>query len=245
MAIDIYILNLPREMKRRYMTEGALRAKGVPSSKIHIWEANDDQDYEKTRQVCEAAIADGFPQYQSFLDKGQHNACNIAHLTQSWNWCRFFRHLIEEQKTALLIQDDVMLGPKMTYEVLNKMVDCLQDRNKIFHYFTLWIRWFKNKGKINPKPIMENHYITRGVYSKGCDMAQVITPQGADSLLSKFEGYFYPVLEDLVFDQLKHQDGFYTLIDEEPFSCKKWTRESTIRLEGVDGFIRPIENTKD
>ena len=247
MGIDIYILNLPREMKRRYMTEGALRAKGVPPSKIHIWEANDDKNYEKTREVCDAAIADGFPQYQSFLDKGQHNACNIAHLTQSWNWCRFFRHLIDEQKTAMLIQDDVMLGDQMTYQALNEMVECLSDQDKIFYYFTLWIRWFGRRKKFNPKLVPENPHIIQGIYSKGCDMAQVITPEGAELLLSRFEGYFYPVLEDLIFDNLdlKHHAGFYALSDEEPFSCQKMTRESTIRLEGVNGFVRPIDTTKD
>ena len=245
MAIDIYILNLPRATHRFESCSKELRAREIPVESIHTWVANDDMDYEKTREVCEAAIADGFPKYQSFLDKGQQNACNIAHLTQSWNWCRFFRHLIEAQKTALFIQDDVMLGPEMTYQVLNEMVDCLHDRNGIFLYFTLWIRWFNSRASINPKPLMENPHITRGIYSKGCDMAQVITPQGAAFLLSKFEGYFYPVLEDLVFEELKHRDGFYTLIDEAPFSCRKWTRASTIRLEGIDGFVRPIDTTKD
>ena len=250
MGIDIYILNVPREVKRRYVTEGALRAKGVPSSKINVWKANDDIDYEKTRQVCEAAIADGFPEFQVRLDNGQHNKKGIVHVTQSWNYCRFFRHLMDKQKTALLIHDDVMFGEKMTYSVLNEMVGCLHNRDEIFRYWTLWIRWFESKENINPKPIPENSNITRGIYNKGCDMAQVITPTGAEFLLSKFEGYFLGVLEELIFYQLKHQVGFYTLIDEEPFGCNKLTRESTIRSsEGYkrspEGFIRPIEETKD
>lgn len=227
------------------MCQGALRAKGTPVYRIQVWEAQDDLNYKKTREVCEAAIADGFPQYQSFLDEEQHNACNIAHLTQSWNYCRFFRHLIDEQKTALLIHDDVMFGEGMTYSVLNEMVDYLHDTDELFRYFTLWIRWFGVKDKINPKPTSENPYISKNIYSKGCDMAQVITPLGAEFLLAKFEGYFYPMLEDLIFDQLNRRVGFYTLINEETFSCEKWTRESTIRLEGVDGFVRPIEETKD
>ena len=241
--IDVYILNVPREIKRRYITEGALRAKSVPPSKTHIWEANDDRDYEKTRQVCEAAIADGFPEFQARLDNGQHNEHNIAHLTQSWNYCRFFRHLIDEQKTALLIHDDVMFGEGMTYQVLNEIVECLHNRDEVFRYFTLWIRWFNRKESFDPKSIPENPHITRGIYSKGCDMAQVITPHGAEFLLSKFEGYFFGVLEDLIFHQLGPRVGFYTVIDETSFACRKSTRESTIR--SAEGFVRPIDTTMD
>ena len=76
MIDNVYILNLPREIKRRYVTEGGLLAKGVPLSKINVWEANDDRDYEKTRHVCEAAIADGFPEFQVHLDNGWHNHYN-------------------------------------------------------------------------------------------------------------------------------------------------------------------------
>lgn len=225
------------------MCQGALRAKGVPLSKIHIWRANDDQDYEKTRHVCEAAIADGFPEFQVRLDNGQHNVGNIAHLTQSWNYCRFFRHLIDEQKTALLTHDDAMFGPEMTYEVLNEMVNCLQNRDEVFRYFTLWMRWLDSEERSDPKPIPENPHVTRGIYIKGCDIAQVITPQGAEFLLAKFEGYHLGVLEDLIFTELKHRVGFYTLIDEEPFSTQKLIRKSMIRADV--GFIRPIESTKD
>lgn len=255
MDIDIYILNLPRDTYRYNLCYKNLCAKGVPIQRIHTWVANDDRDYEKTRQVCEAAIADGFLKYQSFLDRGEHDQWNIAIFAQSWNYCRFFRHLIDEQKTALLIHDDVGFGNEMTYEILNEMVECLQNRDEVFRYLTLWA--FGDKRKKDYAFVPENPHIVRGIYYYGCDMAQVITPQGAALLLSKFEGYFPPQLEDFILKDWHQAVGFYAIYainEESPLRCQNIIHyRSNIFIENVDHYstdvnaqyIRPIETTRD
>ena len=248
MGIDIYILNLPRVTHRLTLCRQELYARGIPIEKIHTWVANDDRDYEKTHQVCEAAIADGFPKYQSFLDRGEHNRQNIAIFTQSWNYCRFFRHLKDEQKPALLIHDDMRLIQRVPVELygdLNKIVDFLQNQDEIFYFLALW-PWYKEAGDV----VLENPHILRGIYRSGADLAQVITPQGAELLLSRFEGYYPPRLESFLEHDLNQTVGFYTMGRHSPIRCEKFIEGSSIHNDKdtiIAGhpFIRPIKTTRD
>ena len=71
--MDIYIMNIQAEQKRRYICEGALFAMGTPFVHVKRWIAIDDLNYIKTRELLEDAIADGFPGFQSHLDRGLQN----------------------------------------------------------------------------------------------------------------------------------------------------------------------------
>ena len=244
MDIDIYILNLPRDTHRLTLCHKELCARGIPAEKIHTWVANDDRDYEKTRQVCEAAIADGFPKYQSFLDRGEHNKRNIAIFTQSWNYCRFFRHLIEIQKDAVLIHDDMKFSPRMTYASLNEVIDFLHNRDEPFYFLTL--RVFNTDSERIEVP--ENPDITYGIYNSSSDTAQVITLEGAEFLLSEFEGYSPPRLEHYLGETFCHKHlsqnaGIYSVRYRSPINCQKFIDGSNII--GPNGYFRAISTTSD
>ena len=246
MGIDIYILNLPRETHRFSLCHKELCARGIPTEKIHTWVANDDRDYEKTRQVCEAAIADGFPKYQSFLDKGQHNEEGIAIFTQSWNYCRFFRHLIETQKDAVLIHDDMKFDPGMTYATLNEVIDFLHNRDEPFYFLTLRMRKDLSM-ELEPEFGTENRFVLNGIniHSPSPDTAFVITPQGAE-LLSEFEGWFPPRLERCLYS-LGRREGSYS-VGYSTINCHKFIRGSDIFDHSPGSnhpLLRLVETTRD
>ena len=78
MIDEVVILNLPRCVDRKDHCIRKLIESGTPPNKIQVWEAKDDMGYEKTRQVCEAAIADGFPHFGDFLERRLQNRHPIA-----------------------------------------------------------------------------------------------------------------------------------------------------------------------
>ena len=244
MGIDIYILNLPRSTHRLTLCREELCARGIPIEKIHTWVANDDWNYEKTRQVCEAAIADGFPKYQSFLDKGQHNKEGIAIFTQSWNYCRFFRHLIETQKDAVLIHDDMKFDLGMTYESLNEVTDFLHSRDELFYFLSLRIDQ-KIHTKLTREFGTEHRFVFNGVHrnNRSPDTAFVITPQGAELLLSEFEGRFPPRLEVWILNFNQHV-GFYS-VNVSGIMCHKFIHGTDIFTDDYSDFARPLETTAD
>ena len=247
MGIDIYILNLPRATHRLTLCREELCAKGIPIEKIHTWVANDDRDYGKTRQVCEAAIADGFPKYQSFLDKGQHNKEGIAIFTQSWNYCRFFRHLIEIQKDAVLIHDDMKFDQGMTYASLNEVIDFLHNKDEPFYFLTLRMRKELSM-ELAREFSTENRFVLKGIdiHSPSPDTAFMITPQGAEFLLSEFEGWFPPRLERCLYSFGRHAE-FYSA-RYSTINCHKFIHGSDIFDHSPGSnhpLLRSVETTKD
>ena len=249
MIDSVYILNLPREIKRRYVTEGGLLAKGVPLSKVNVWVANDDRDYEKTRQVCEAAIADGFPEFQVHLDHGWHNDYNIGLLTQTWNYCRFFRYLADIDETVLLIHDEMKLG--MEFNHLVGMTAELQGRDPHFMYLTLWMQ-YPNKERLPLCTLKENSKIARGLYEWGTDMAQIMNSKCA-RLFSDLPSYYPARFEQYVSDVHCDTTGFYTLVNKKLQARRIADHDSRHyvpsrilnRVEGKGRFCRYIEDTRD
>ena len=103
---EVVILNLPRCVDRKDHCIRQLIERGTPPNKIQVWKAKDDMDYEKTRHVCEAAIADGFPHFGDFLERGLQNRHPIAIVAQAWNYLRVFREYSQNDKTIVLLHDD-------------------------------------------------------------------------------------------------------------------------------------------
>ena len=156
--MNVYILNLEVEQKRRYMCEGALFAMNAPFKRVKRWIAKDDFEYEKSSDVIRAAIRDGFPSFQSYLDKGQQNKDGIAIYTQTWNYCRFWRYLIENNETAMLIQDDRKL--RSPYPRMLEIFEELISFDPNFQFLSLW--YVEKRGRT--QSATGSPYIRRLVY---------------------------------------------------------------------------------
>ena len=210
--MDVYIMNIQAEQKRRYMCEGALFAMGTPFVKVKRWIAIDDLNYIKTRELLEDTIADGFPGFQSYLDRGMQNEHNIGIYGQMWNYCRFWRHVVEKNKTVMLIQDD----RRFCVPYL-KMIEVVEDviRKPDFHFMSLWCKQQYIPEKNLPlRLISKESPIAYGIYEGGACAGHIVSPKGAQWLIENVIGHVPPRIEWAVLAKARDNDNFYTLVDE-------------------------------
>ena len=106
MIDKVYILNIATETRRRDLCYQKLCEAGTPAEKIEVFEASTHDQFEKTRQLCEAAAAEKFGFFQKLLDTKYYNTCHIGYLAQAWSYLRFYRHIQETGETAILLHDD-------------------------------------------------------------------------------------------------------------------------------------------
>ena len=255
--LPIYILNIRSNQKRRYLCEGALFAKETPFERIKHWWAIDDGNYMRTRELCDKAIEDGFPQFQEYLDKGQHNEYGIGMFAQTWNYCRFWRHLIENDEIAVLTQDDRLLG--CTYPRLMELYAEIQAFDPEFRFMSLWCKESVVEksfpGRLPFRYIYEGASIAEGIYENGTCAGHIITPVGAKKMIEMVAGIFPPRVEFAVNTHIRkkgYPPHFYTLVNEEE------NMKHLVKIEGYvgsqifdhspnapDGFLRPIYTTMD
>ena len=257
--MNVYILNLEVEQKRRYMCEGALFAMNAPFKRVKRWVAKDDFEYEKSSDVIRAAIRDGFPSFQSYLDKGQQNKDGIAIYTQTWNYCRFWRYLVENNETAMLIQDDRRL--RVSYPRMLEIFQELISFDPDVEFLSLWCNQeVAHKSFSDRLPfrfISEDSPIAYGIYENGACAGHIVTPTGAKVLLDIVPGFFPPRAEHgarveyAVSKQCVRRDHFYTLVDETQnithlvADNRSYLPPRIISGKGPDGYVRPIHTTSD
>ena len=211
--MDVYIMNLQAEQKRRYMCEGALFAMGTPFVHVKRWIAIDDLNYVKTRELLEDAIADGFPGFQSYLDRGLQNKDGIGIFCQMWNYCRFWRHVVAENKTVMLIQDDRRFCapyPKMM-EIAKEVI-----QKPDFYFMSLWCKQQYIPEKNLPlRLISKESPIASGIYEGGACAGHIVSQKGAQWLIENiFRNDLSPRVEWAVRVASSANANFYTFVDE-------------------------------
>ena len=243
--MNVYILNIQSAEKRRYMCEGALFAMKFPFKNVKHWEAIDDWNYEFTSDMMRDAIKDGFPAFQQYLDKGQQNEYNIGTFTQTWNYCRFWRHLVDNNETAMLIQDDRKINAK--YCEITGLLEAITEIDPEFMFMSLWSKGIEDQF-LPMRWVSEELPIAHGIYACGACAGHIVSPQGAQWLIDNIIGYFPPRVEYAVLARCREKDHFYTLADEE-LNVDHLVTDNRDYLPGgiisEDGFVRPIHTTAD
>ena len=250
--MNVYILNLEVEQKRRYMCEGALFAMNAPFKRVKRWIAKDDFEYEKSSDLLRDAINDGFPGFQKCLNNKQQNREGIAIYAQAWNYCRFWRHLVEKNETALLIQDDRKLRrpyPRML-EIFKELIGFDPD----FEFLSLWCKQeVVHKafpGRLPFRLISEDSPVAQGIYENGACAGHIVTPKGAEVLLDLIPGHSPARVEFVVNALSVGKEHFYTLVDEKEnithlVEDPEYIPGRILSDDSTDGFLRPIETTTD
>ena len=179
MSIDaVYILNLGRLKDSRIWCYNGLIESGCPEDIIETFPAIDNEIYKTARDLVDAA-AEEFPIFSSLIGR----TADIAHLSQCWSKLRWYRHLIENDQTAMLIQDRRYLT--ISYQELLESMDLLKQSDPDFLYAVLDyamdsaitdIRWVPNSLWI--------HDID---HVGQADWGQVVTPAGAEFIISNFD----------------------------------------------------------
>lgn len=242
--MNVYILNIPSNTKRRYMCEGALFAMEFPFANVKHWVAIDDWCYKLTSDMLRDAIEDGFPAFQKYLDKGQQNEYNIGTFTQTWNYCRFWRHLIENNETAMLIQDDRKI--KSTHSEMTEILENILEFDPEFMFMSLWSKGIEDKF-LPIRWISDGSPIAHGIYACGACAGHIVTPKGAEWLIENVIGYFPPRVEYAVIGKCQTKPHFYTLADEDISLDHLVDNRDYLPggIIGKDGDVRPIHTTSD
>ena len=248
--MNVYILNLEVEEKRRYLCEGALFAMNTPLKRVKRWIAKDDFAYSKSSDLLRDAIDDGFSGFQKCLDNKQQNREGIAIYAQAWNYCRFWRHLAENKETAMLIQDDRKL--RRPYPRKLEIFEELIGFDPDVEFLSLWCkqevvhRAFP--GRLPFRLISEGSPIAQGIYENGACAGHIVTPKGAEVLLDLIPGHSPARVEFAINALSVGKAHFYTLVDEKENITHLVDKEAYIpgRIlsdDSTDGLLRPIYTT--
>ena len=240
MIDEVVILNLPRCPDRKDHCINKLIERGTPPNKIRIWEAKDDIDYEKSRHVCEAAITDGFPHFGELLERGLQNRRPIAIITQAWNNLRMLREYSQSDKTIVFLQDDWYFREPCDFEYVNYIVRYGMNLDDNLKYISLW---YNNKDNRVIDGILPEKLLVHGFVGLCHDVAMVLTPSGAETIMDLWINQFSLPLESLFYSLTSTSMlGFYT-------SVKHLVRcsgiSSTIYRKDAQGPIRKVKATAD
>lgn len=184
--ISFNILNLERRKDRRDVTAGSLQTLGVPFHVIVFHKAPDAMEYETTRDLCDAAVADGFPIFETY-----RNNYNKGSIATFWGGCRMLRYIASEEHPysyGYYNQDDIIF--KMPYRKLQEILMYLERYSRDTYqspFFILQMRTFFGKPYKNtyePRPIFPSSYIQQGLYGKG-EIGLVFSKKGAAFLLEQ------------------------------------------------------------
>ena len=177
MINKIYVLNLPHRQDRRYFMAGHLETVGVREDEVRFFEAKYGKDYESLDAIIDAAISDGFPEFE----QDRHQTETTTRLSYRWNWCRMMREIIKSGQIVLVLLDDRML--KIRWDHLCTTVNRLVHNHGPFDILQVgWSNWLGDNGYV-PGQIVDG-FIARGLRSLG-DWGTVLSPSGAKKVLSE------------------------------------------------------------
>ncbi len=259
-------MNLLRHQTRRDFGNGALVAMDVPYEEIVVWEGKDAFSYEKTYQLYEDAVADGFVHFQYMLTDYADDWMPIAFASHHWNWCRILRYIATELcETAIVLLDDIYFSKR--FEVMIDIRDYAEqmaahDETPLKIVGLNYNDRAKPEFRVpNAKLIPPDNRLFRGIPSNAFDTASIITPLGAEWLLEEWvrlgtEYHIYsPILEHTYTVEFRRFgvdifSGIYC-VGRPEFICymNKSVAPSTMHVETDTGtdfsrYIRPAKETQ-
>lgn len=184
--MKIIRLNLERHHTRKDFGNGALVAMRFRFEDIIIWKGKDNLPYQKTYQLYEDAVQDGFPHFQHLLDTHADNKMPITFASQHWNWCRILRHIANDHDEPVVVLLDTFflnVGPKTIVNILNDAQTAAATDKVLLKFVALNYdkTAIKNLEFVPP----DNRFI-RGTPSYAVDACSIISPIGAEFLLEKW-----------------------------------------------------------
>ena len=102
---EILVLNLTDRMDRYYSVYGALHAAGTPMERIQRWEAMPASEYKNIGALVDAAVKDGFPEFQTLLENKKFSQ-RLTKGAQFWSYCQMLRYIIQEHRVTVILYDD-------------------------------------------------------------------------------------------------------------------------------------------
>lgn len=194
MIDKVFCYTIPRLLKNRgrWFLQGLLE-KEVPLAKVRFFESIDRRDYKKLRDLCVDAAKE-FELFQIWLDTKFYNDLVLAYIAQIWAYLRFFEQVVEENIVALCMQDDRMLN--IPFGELEKEVEVISKHNPEWWYANVG-HWGK-AGQTSNYISEDSLWAQADVCCPGADTCFLITPIGAENILSLAREHWHPDSEYIV-----------------------------------------------
>ena len=194
---NIFIMTLKSTPNRKWGCLGALEAREFPMDRVHIVHGMDGLEYKTHEALIKDAVSDGFAFFaenEKFLERP------IGMVAGSWSACRVLRHVVEKQKTAIVMEDDWIFG--IDYPEIKKRLKQLErartsdDSEGSPTLIAALISKLHSRGKLRRSVKVVDQYWIEGVpASAAC--ANVFTPDGAKLALELFGEHKGTTLEKI------------------------------------------------
>lgn len=248
-------MNIKRLQHRRDFGHGMLHMQEVPWGAVLNWDGKDGQDFEKTNDVFEAGIIDGFGHMQDYIHRKADTWANISVAAVHWDSMRILRYLVTIWEPAIIMHDDVFFTKHYTqYLELYTYARAIAEKdNTALKFVSLLynpeLAW---EGEMMPLDIVPpENILNRGIPSNGTDLAYIVTPEGAEWLLAHWAlPKVNPILEVAWRDFIRRGldlSGVYTVAKP-----KEWIGHIDFAImpsaiyanEACTESIRPIAQTR-
>ena len=220
---EILVLNLKERMDRYHAVYGALHAAGANTNDIKRWEAMPASDYKDTAALVDAAVKDGFPEFQTLFENNGMSGRSTKN-AQFWSYCQMLRYIAERNITAVILYDDRYITNwsqlANVYSCMKNIednpdsgvvLDVLQleyyhdDHHQIVNIYT-----HPDKFSV-PYPCLP--YILQGPLGQS-ENAMLFTPNGAKFFLQRLLNFFNDSIEHtligLIDPPVEERNGFWT-----------------------------------
>lgn len=179
-------MTLERTHRRKDACLGSLSTVHIPPDTLEPVCGRDDRDYEKSRQLCEAAVSDGFEVFGRLIEAGEHNRRGITDICQAWNFYRLWQKVIDFGKPCMIIQDDWTLAYPICFWDIDAIATELRadllllgGSEDYAPFRAKTVRCTDSRGTQCVKGIINNQ-----------DMAMVVSPIGAQYLMDMMDEFY-------------------------------------------------------
>jgi len=240
MIDKVYIFTIDRARDRMLICLGGLFTMGVPIDRIEIFYGADFEDYGNINDLCDAAIADGFPSFEN-VNKNESQSWTFRCVAQQWAYMHLWRKIKENGECAMIIHDDVLLRMKFDrYEHITGRLDGFDEEWRLLNLLSYTsLKDWNRDGYGN-----FNHMIFKGITNHNYDQAIIITPRFVDWIMAspyadEFTGldtFFVEIESDPRFSKWKDVEGIWTLPEELSVTYIPHSTSMTTHAKGYDDF---------
>ena len=203
--MDVYIFSIPRATHRQELCRGALLSRGVPHDCIKIFNGPDHQDFATTKDICDRAAQDGFPQLQIY-----ENFSKPASVAQLYGHLLLFKMVQDMGEPILYVHDDVYI--KRNYTTFDAIKNNISRHDPLFIGATTWTTLDEYDVPFLNYDVI-SHGIMEGIPPQAKDSSGIVFPGFYSWFVNSFfmEGYREDIHLDTFFWEMagKAKKGFY------------------------------------
>lgn len=223
MIDKVYAINLKRRTDKWLAQQCAFLLMQVPSDRVKHLLAIDGRCYSNLESISTAMQHDGFSCYAYPPPPFWQDWGEPPRLACHWSHLKVLRKVVENDETALILEDDVLLSVNFREleNKLRKLKNLVENPLDI-----LFLEWWFPSPTTNPDFYDTPGYefserqesrmrqtSVEGIYADffgAGDRARIITPRGAERLLELHNAYPWGIGEMLPWNIGLHQSGLHT-----------------------------------